>query len=60
MSDQVLPPAIQSVATTSVAETPIVYRSDEILRGRREIWIAHAGQMYRLRLTSARKLYLTK
>jgi hemin uptake protein HemP len=60
MPTQALPPAGESVATTSVAATPIVYRSDEILRGQREIWIAHAGQMYRLRLTSARKLYLTK
>jgi hemin uptake protein HemP len=60
MPDRNLPPAFESAVSTAIAQTPIVYRSDEILQGRREIWIEHAGQMYRLRLTSARKLYLTK
>ena len=39
---------------------PIIYRSEEILRGRGEVSIEHKGEMYRLRLTSAGKLYLTK
>lgn len=38
----------------------IVYRADELLQGRREVWIEHAGEMYRLRITAAGNLYLTK
>jgi hemin uptake protein HemP len=38
----------------------MVYCSDEILRGRKEVLIEHEGEMYRLRLTSAGRLYLTK
>jgi hemin uptake protein HemP len=34
--------------------------SEELLQGRRELWIEHEGQMYRLRVTSRGKLYLTK
>jgi hemin uptake protein HemP len=37
-----------------------VYSSAELLRGCREAWIEHGQQMYRLRLTAADKLYLTK
>ena len=39
---------------------PPVYRSEELLRGHREVWIEHGEEMYRLRLTSAGRLYLTK
>jgi hemin uptake protein HemP len=39
---------------------PIIYSSAELLQGRREVWIEHGDQMYRLRVTSAKKLYLTK
>ncbi len=39
---------------------PLIYRSDEILRGRREVWIEHGDEMYRLRLTAAGRLYLSK
>ena len=39
---------------------PRVYTSAELLQGHREAWIEHGQQMYRLRLTSAGKLYLTK
>ena len=38
----------------------IIYRSDELLKGRREVWIEHGADMYRLRVTSSGKLYLTK
>ena len=38
----------------------LVFQSSELLQGRREVWIEHAGEMYRLRVTSAGKLYLTK
>jgi hemin uptake protein HemP len=37
-----------------------VFSSDELLQGRREAWIEHRGEMYRLRLTGSGKLYLTK
>jgi hemin uptake protein HemP len=37
-----------------------VFNSDELLQGRREAWIEHRGEMYRLRLTGSGKLYLTK
>jgi hemin uptake protein HemP len=30
------------------------------LQGRREVWIEHPSGYYRLRITSAGKLYLTK
>jgi hemin uptake protein HemP len=35
-------------------------RSEELLRGRAEIEIEHQGEIYRLRLTRAGKLILTK
>ncbi len=41
-------------------ERPAIYTSAELLQGRREAWIEHGNQMYRLRLTHAGKLYLTK
>jgi hemin uptake protein HemP len=39
---------------------PPVFSSAELLQGNREAWIEHGQQMYRLRLTHAGKLYLTK
>jgi hemin uptake protein HemP len=41
-------------------DRPRIMSSDELLQGRREIWIEHRGEMYRLRLTSSGKLCLTK
>lgn len=41
-------------------EHPQIVRSDELLQGRRELWIEHGEDMYRLRVTSSGKLYLTK
>jgi hemin uptake protein HemP len=40
--------------------TRLIYASADLLQGRREIWIEHGHEMYRLRLTSSGKLYLTK
>ena len=37
-----------------------IFTSDELLAGKREAWIEHNGEMYRLRLTGSGKLYLTK
>lgn len=41
-------------------ESACQFTSDELLQGRREAWIEHHGEMYRLRLTGSGKLYLTK
>ena len=41
-------------------DRPQIYSSAELLQGCREAWIEHGEQMYRLRLTAAGKLYLTK
>lgn len=42
------------------APLPAVLRSEELLRGRREVTILHAGSAYRLRLTAKDRLILTK
>jgi len=39
---------------------PRTLRSDELLRGEREVAIVHGDETYRLRLTSTGKLILTK
>jgi len=39
---------------------PRIVSSEELLQGRRELWIEHGDEMYRLRLTKSGKLYLTK
>lgn len=44
----------------SESPRPPVYRSDELLQGAREFWIEHGEEMYRVRLTSRGRLYLTK
>ena len=38
----------------------LIYRSPDLLRGRREIWIEHGRDMYKLRITSQGRLILTK
>lgn len=42
------------------AGRPRIISSGELLEGQREVWIEHGNEMYRLRLTAAGKLYLTK
>jgi hemin uptake protein HemP len=39
---------------------PKIVRSEDLLQGRRELWIEHGEELYRLRLTRSGKLYLTK
>lgn len=34
--------------------------SETLFRGTREVWIRHGEAMYRLRVTSANRLYLSK
>ncbi len=42
------------------ATSPVILSSKDLLRGAREVWIEHGEEMYRLRLTAAGKLLLTK
>jgi hemin uptake protein HemP len=41
-------------------DRPPTITSQQLLQGRRELWIDHEGEIYRLRITSRGKLYLTK
>lgn len=41
-------------------ETRLIWRLEDLLKGREELRIDHQGQLYRLRLTPAGKLILTK
>jgi hemin uptake protein HemP len=41
-------------------QLPLTYSTDEIFQGRREVWIEHGSEMYRLRITSKGRLILTK
>lgn len=41
-------------------DRPLIHRAEDLLQGRREVWIEHGTEMYRLRLTAAGKLYLSK
>ncbi|MDV6030731.1 MAG: hemin uptake protein HemP [Phycisphaera sp. RhM] len=46
--------------TPSPHTSPLIIPSQDLFRGRAEIWIEHGELMYRLRRTSAGKLYLCK
>lgn len=50
----------EAAASGRPSPPPMIYRSEELLKGAREVWIEHGDEMYRLRLTSNGKLYLTK
>ena len=39
---------------------PRILRAEELFRGGQEIWIEHAGDRYRLRITRRNKLLLQK
>jgi len=39
---------------------PRIIGSGKLFQGQNEIWIEHEGEMYRLRIMRAGKLYLTK
>lgn len=55
-------PELNLPLPSSAAESDraCVFTSEELLQGRREAWIEHRGELYRLRLTGSGKLYLTK
>jgi hemin uptake protein HemP len=57
---QAAPPAMTGAATAPQQPEPRILRSEELLRGDREIVIMHAGETYRLRITRNDKLILTK
>jgi len=57
----VIDDAGEAAATREVTTGPAVrIVSTELFRGRREIVIVHRGQEYRLHITKADKLILTK
>jgi hemin uptake protein HemP len=58
--DKQEPAALPRKQDDSALLAPVVHRSSDILQGRTEAIIEHEGVMYRLRLTSAGKLYMTK
>ena len=41
-------------------DPPRIINAEDLFSGRREIWIQHGDQRYRLRITAAGKLILTK
>ena len=61
MNDQRRPPAAEAEKTDqSPRQVRTQVSSEELLRGRKELFIEHEGEIYRLRLTSRGKLILTK
>ena len=54
------PPIAQPPAPPAEPGTDLQVASAALFRGRREITIVHHGQEYRLRITRADKLILTK
>lgn len=47
-------------STKADRESPPVFRAEELFRSGKEIWIEHAGNLYRLRITRRNKLILQK
>ena len=60
MVEEPLPSSHQSPEHARDESRPQIVDSKDLLQGRRELWIEHGDEMYRLRLTRAGKLYLTK
>ncbi|MFN0019956.1 MAG: hemin uptake protein HemP [Pirellulaceae bacterium] len=54
------PPTAASGDPIPSTGPPHIYQSEELFRGRREVWIEHGDVRYRLRITTAGKLILTK
>jgi hemin uptake protein HemP len=51
---------VPPIPAPPTAARPAILRSEELFAGGQEIWIEHAGEMYRLRITASGKLLLTK
>jgi hemin uptake protein HemP len=60
IDEQARSPHTEVVEKAGERELPRTVSSQELLQGDRELWIEHEGQLYRLRVTSRGKLYLTK
>ncbi len=58
--DRMADPPAEHRPTPSPNTSPLIIASQDLFRGRAEIWIEHGELMYRLRRTSAGKLYLCK
>lgn len=50
----------QPGSTSAIPEERLIYRSSDLLKDRREIFIEHNRDLYRLRITSQGRLILTK
>lgn len=59
-SEDVAAPMADEPAAASAANNQPVLASTSILRGRRQVWIAHGQELYALRETRSGKLILTK
>jgi len=53
-------PAPAAYPAAGNGAAPLLFTSEELLRGQREILIRHAGAIYRLRVTQNGKLILNK
>jgi len=62
MPNHTLPDDNSDLTPASMPQDPqrLIISSAEVLRGQTEIWIEHGSEMYRLRLTRAGKLLLSK
>ncbi len=60
--DAIARPAVQVAQPVRGAAVPVppTWRSEDLLNGKPEAHIEHAGSVYRLRLTMLGKLILTK
>ncbi len=54
------PQSFRQSETRATPENRVRVNSEHLLQGGRELFIAHAGEEYRLRLTRNDKLILTK
>lgn len=59
-ADPASSPAEPTPEPSPAPNEPRVITTDELFAGAREIWIQHGEQQYRLRITAAGKLILTK
>ncbi len=59
-TEQPLPAENVQAGDAQECDRPLTISSQELLQGRHELWIEHEGQLYRLRVTSRGRLYLTK
>lgn len=50
----------EPIPSSGDADRPRIIQSKDLLQGHREVWIEHGDDMYRLRVTSSGKLYLSK